>query len=304
MAESTGRLLVPLKAAVGEVRQVASLATRVRARQKATERGLKDPLAETHRQTRGLTRRRFAKSISLENAPCRTISAPEGTTSLVYSSGRRVDARTARIVSTRMSKLPGRRLVRRRRPLAKSRSPQKTKRKKDQEDVAAAGGIVRRRPQKGRPLSSSLLRWWPSAVVFASIQSRQRLPSRLKGEIYLIPCYRSCGQLATAIIRIIPLIWLKKQARFRAKALARSLRTKTADDIMKSCAPASAGPKGQPAKSCMKPSTKDTPIVAPVTPGQWIIDSGSAFDIVSRSDLTAPQKKQIMFDGSVTMQTA
>ena len=54
----------------------------------------------------------------------------------------------------------------------------------------------------------------------------------------------------------------------------------------------------------MKRSTKDIPIVAPVTPGVWIIDSGSAFDIVSRSDLTAQQKKQMMFDGSVLMQTA
>ena len=41
-----------------------------------------------------------------------------------------------------------------------------------------------------------------------------------------------------------------------------------------------------------------------MTPGQWIIDSGSAFDIFSRSDLTAPHKKQMMFDGSVVMQTA
>ena len=72
---------------------------------------------------------------------------------------------------------------------------------------------------------------------------------------------------------------------------------------MKSCAPASAGPAGQPAKLCMKPSTKDTPIAAPVTPGQWIIGSGSAVDIVSRSDMTAQQKKQMMFDGSVLMQT-
>ena len=73
---------------------------------------------------------------------------------------------------------------------------------------------------------------------------------------------------------------------------------------MKSCAPASAGPEGQPAKSSIKPSTKETPIVAPAVQGQWIIDSGSAFDIVSRSDLTAPQKKQMTSDGSVLMQTA
>ncbi len=73
---------------------------------------------------------------------------------------------------------------------------------------------------------------------------------------------------------------------------------------MKSCAPASGGPEGQPAKSCIKRSTKETPIVAPAIQGQWIIDSGSAFDIVSRSDLAAPQKKQIMSDGSVLMQTA
>ena len=80
-------------------------------------------------------------------------------------------------------------------------------------------------------------------------------------------------------------------------------KVKTADDITKSFAPASAGPKGQPAKSCIKPSTKEIPIVAPAVQGQWIIDSGSAFDIVSRSDLTAPQKKQVTTDGSVLMQT-
>ena len=72
---------------------------------------------------------------------------------------------------------------------------------------------------------------------------------------------------------------------------------------MKSCGPAS-GPEAQPAKSCSKPSTQETPIVAPAVQGQWIIDSGSAFDIVPRSDLTAPQKKQMTFDGSVLMQTA
>ena len=41
-----------------------------------------------------------------------------------------------------------------------------------------------------------------------------------------------------------------------------------------------------------KTLAKDIPIVAPVTPGQWIIDSGNAFDIVSPSDLTAPQKNR------------
>ncbi len=40
-----------------------------------------------------------------------------------------------------------------------------------------------------------------------------------------------------------PIDMTEKQARIRAKELARSLRTKTTDDIMKSCAPASAGPK-------------------------------------------------------------
>jgi hypothetical protein len=54
----------------------------------------------------------------------------------------------------------------------------------------------------------------------------------------------------------------------------------------------------------MKPSPKDLPIVAPVTPGHWVIDSGRTFDIVSRSDLTAQQKNQMMFDGSPVMQTA
>ncbi len=119
----------------------------------------------------------IAKSMSLENAPCLKISAPEGTTSLAHSSERRIDARTAKIVNTHTSILPSRRPVRRSRHLATSQSPQKIKRRKDQEDVAAAEGIVRRRPRKGRPLSSSPLRWRPSAVVCASIQGRQRLLS-------------------------------------------------------------------------------------------------------------------------------
>ena len=117
----------------------------------------------------------------------------------------------------------------------------------------------------------------------------------------LLPIVRKVGYCHN---QDYPIDMAEKQARLRAKPLARSLKAQTADNIMKSCAPASAGPEGQPAKSCIKPSTKDTPIVAPATPGQWIIDSGSAFDIVSRSDLTAPQRKQMTFDGSVSMQTA
>ncbi len=56
-----------------------------------------------------------------------------------------------------------------------------------------------------------------------------------------------------------PIEMAEKQARVRATRLAKSLKTKTADNIMKSCAPASAWPEGQPAKSCIKPSTKENP---------------------------------------------
>ncbi len=164
-----------------------------------------------------MTKRSFAKSISLESVPCLTISVPEGTTSFVYSSERRVDARTAKIVNTHTFKLPERRPARRSRHLLRSRSPQKIERRKDQEDVVPAEERVRRRPRKGRPLSSSPPRWWPSAVVFASIQSRHSLLLSWKEEIYSIPCYRSCGKLATAIIRIIPLIWLRSKRDFERK---------------------------------------------------------------------------------------
>ena len=165
--------------------------TRVRARQKATERGLKDPLAETHRQSRGLARKICKKHLvgkctlpddqcpRRHNKLCLFFRAKGG-----CKNGK--DCQYPHVQTTR------RRLVRRSRHLAKSQSPQKIKRRKDQDEIAAAGGIVRRRPRKGRPLSSSPPGWWPSAVVFASIQSRQRFPSMSKGEIYLIPCGRSC----------------------------------------------------------------------------------------------------------------
>ncbi len=72
------------------------------------------------------------------------------------------------------------------------------------------------------------------------------------------------------------------------------------------CVPArSALPKGQPFKSRPKAATQELSLVAPVTQGQRIIDSGNAFDIVSLSDLTAEQEKRTQgSDGSLVMQTA
>ncbi len=46
-------------------------------------------------------------------------------------------------------------------------------------------------------------------------------------------------------------------------------------------------------------------IATTATPGQWIIDSGGAVDIVSPADLAAKQRRRVKdSDGSIVMQTA
>ncbi len=161
-----GRQLAPLKVAAREVKGVASLARKARAKVKATRKRAKKLRVGTSQWTRrSQTKGRFARDTSSGNAPCQLTNA-------------HVDVRMVRNAITHTSNAPGQRLAHRRLPhLMTSLNPKKakrTKRKKEREDEAAAGGNVRKHHNKGKPRLLSLLLWRPSAVASASIRHPHR----------------------------------------------------------------------------------------------------------------------------------